>query len=260
MTGLFNADCMEALYDIPSKSIDLVVTDPPYLIETVGAGIYKDPTFGASLIAKELTNAGLKDGFNSRVLDQLCRVMKQINCYIWCSQKQILPLLSYFVRGRGCNWNIICWHKTNPIPATGNKYLTDTEFCLFFREKGVRVHGSYDTKHTYYVTFKNTPDKHKYGHPTIKPLNIIKNLIINSSQPGDIVLDPFAGSGTTAVAAIELGRKYLCYEINPEYYETASRRIEDARKEVEERGTERKTAETDGAESTGGESGKTTVA
>lgn len=225
-TGLYNADCLDALRELPDKCVDLVVTDPPYLIETTGAGIYKDPSFGANLIAAELTSAGLKDGFSPDVLHELCRVMKKINCYIWCSQKQIIPLLNYFVKGRRCNWNIICWHKTNPIPATGNKYLTDTEFCLFFREKGVRVYGTFDTKHTYYVTYKNTPDKHKYNHPTVKPLDIIKNLIINSSQEGDIVLDPFAGSGTTGVAAATLGRKYLIYEINPEYYKTARERLE----------------------------------
>ena len=70
-------------------------------------------------------------------------------------------------------------------------------------------------------------DKKEYPHPTIKPLNIVKTLIGNSSKPGDIVLDPFLGSGTTAVACTELGRQYLGYELNGEYYEVAQRRIQD---------------------------------
>ena len=63
----------------------------------------------------------------------------------------------------------------------------------------------------------------------IKPLNIIKNLIENSSRPGDLVLDPFLGSGTTAAACLELGRNYLGYEINPEYFGIAEKRILDTR-------------------------------
>ena len=60
----------------------------------------------------------------------------------------------------------------------------------------------------------NVKDKKEYPHPTIKPLNVIKTLIGNSTRPGDIVLDPFLGSGTTAIACMELGRKYIGYEIN----------------------------------------------
>ena len=61
----------------------------------------------------------------------------------------------------------------------------------------------------------------------IKPLNVIETLIGNSTRPGDIVLDPFMGSGTTAVACMELGRKYIGYEINKGYFEVAQRRIQD---------------------------------
>lgn len=71
----------------------------------------------------------------------------------------------------------------------------------------------------------NYKDKKQYGHPTIKPLDIIKNFIINSSNDGDIVLDPFMGSGTTCVAAKELGRKYIGFEINEKYFNIAKDRL-----------------------------------
>lgn len=64
-----------------------------------------------------------------------------------------------------------------------------------------------------------------FKHPTIKDLNIIKNLVINSSQENEIVLDCFLGSGTTLVAAKELNRHYLGFEINPEYYKIAVDRL-----------------------------------
>ena len=153
--------------------------------------------------------------------------MKKVNLYIWCSQKQLYQLINYFVIKKKCNWNLITWHKTNPIPACGNKYLSDTEYCLFFREKGVKIQGSFDTKFTYYVTPLNSKDKKQYGHPTIKPLDIIKNFIINSSNEGDIVLDPFMGSGTTPVACVETNRHYIGFEIDENYYNIACKRLDE---------------------------------
>lgn len=160
---LYNDDCLTIMRQMPDKCIDLVVTDPPYDIETSGAGLYKQED---KQYVKELV--GMKDGFSEEILDELCRVMKKINIYIFCSQKQIIPLLDYFVKRKGCNWNLLSWHKSNPVPACGNKYLTDTEFILFFREKGVKIYGSFDTKKTYYITPLNQKDKKKYGHPHVQ--------------------------------------------------------------------------------------------
>lgn len=216
-------DCIESMRKLPTGSVDLVLTDPPYKIETSGAGLYKQHD---KRYIKELE--GMRDGFAVEVLDELCRVMKKINCYFFCSQKQIIPLLDYFVKSKKCNWNILSWHKTNPVPACGNKYLTDTEFVLFFRERGVKVYGAFDTKRTWYATPLNQKDKKRYGHPTIKPLEIIENLVINSSLKGDRVLDPFMGSGTTGVACKRLGRDFVGIEIDQNYFTTAQERIEQA--------------------------------
>ena len=185
----------------------------------MGGGIY---TQEDKQYVKELNV--MKDGFTDEILDEMCRVMKKINCYIWCSQKQLLHLIQYF-ENKKCNWNIITWHKTNPVPACGNKYLTDTEFCLFFREKGVKVYGNYRTKFTFYVTPLNQKDKKKYGHPTVKPLDIIENLIVNSSNENDIVLDPFSGSGTTLVAAKKLNRQYIGFELEEKYIDVTNERL-----------------------------------
>ena len=220
MADLRNGDCLEVMKQIPDGSVDLVVTDPPYLIATSGAGIYKQAD---KQYVKELN--GIRDGFSEKVLDELCRVMKKINIYLFCSQKQIIPLLNYFVEKKKCNWNLLTWHKTNPVPACGNKYLTDTEYILFFREKGVQINGEYKTKFTYYVTPLNTADKKLYGHPTIKPVEILQNLIVNSSSPGDVVLDPFMGSGSTGVACNNTGRNFIGIELDKGYFDTAKARI-----------------------------------
>lgn len=215
-------DCLNLLKQLPDNSIDLVVTDPPYVIDNKGGGLY---TQEDKQYVKQLE--GIKDGFSTEVLDELCRVMKNINIYLWCSQKQLFPLIEYFVEGKKCNFNLITWHKTNPIPACGNKYLTDTEYCLFFREKGVKIYGEFSTKFTYYVTPLNQKDKKLYNHPTIKPLDIIQNLVVNSSMEGDLVLDPFLGSGTTAVACVNTNRHYIGFELDPQYYDIACKRLDE---------------------------------
>ncbi len=225
---LRQGDCIELMKSIPDGTVDLVVTDPPYVIETTGSGIYKQAD---KQYVKELN--GMKDGFSEAVLDELCRVMKKINVYFFCSQKQIIPLLDYFVKKRKCNYNLLTWHKTNPIPACGNKYLTDTEFILFFREKGVRIEGEFKTKFTYYVTPLNQSDKKKYKHPTIKPVNILENFVVNSCPEEGVVLDPFMGSGSTGVACVNTGRRFIGMELDPGYFEIAKKRIEDAKKERE---------------------------
>lgn len=223
MTDLRQGNCLEVMRNIPDGSVDLVVTDPPYEIQTSGAGLYKQAD---KQYVKEL--CGMKDGFSPEILDELCRVMKKINIYIFCSQKQIMPLLDYFVKGKKCNWNLLTWHKTNPVPACGNKYLTDTEFILFFREKGVPIYGEFKTKFTYYVTPLNQTDKKKFGHPTIKPLEIVQNLILNSSAENEVVLDPFMGSGTTGVACVNTGRRFIGMELDPVYFDIANKRINEA--------------------------------
>lgn len=226
MIELKKGDCLELLKNIPDKSIDLVVTDPPYILETDGAGMFgkkADNYGGQRYVMKNIDF--MKNGISEDVLEELCRVMKKINIYIWCSQKQLPIFYKYFVKEKKCNWNLLTWHKTNPTPTCGNKYLTDTEYCLFFREKGVKVYGEYSTKRTYYVTTKNLEDKKLYKHPTIKPLDIIKNLIINSSLENDIVLDCFMGSGTTGVACKKLNRNFIGMELDEQYFEIAKKRI-----------------------------------
>lgn len=227
---IFNGDCLAGMRDLPDGAVDLCVMDPPYVIGNHGGGFWSKATVGNHYNARG-TRKGmerlekLKDGFDPAVLDELCRVMARVNVYIFCSQKQIPTYLDYFVAKRGCNWNLLCWHKTNPIPACGNKYLNDTEYILFFRERGVRVGGTYESKRTFYTSLRNQQDNVRYGHPTVKPLPLVRNLIVNSCPVGGVVLDPFMGSGTTAVAAVMEGRHYLGYEINAGYCKTAEERI-----------------------------------
>lgn len=217
-------DCMELMKQLPDNSIDLVVTDPPY-------DVYAGKGWGCFGHRNSYTDIEfMANGFSETVLDELCRVMKKINCYFFCSQKQLLPLINYFAVNKNCNWNLLTWHKTNPVPACSNKYLSDTEYILFFREKGVKICGEYKSKFTYYITPLNQKEKKLYKHPSIKPLHILENLIINSSNENDIVLDPFIGSGSTAVACVNAKRHYIGYEVDSEYYDIACKRLDEVEK------------------------------
>lgn len=223
---LYNMDCREYLKTLPDKSIDLILTDPPYKLDIRGAGTL----MRNDAICHHLTNRELmpmSDGFDMGILDEFTRVLKKINLYIWCSKAQIPALLNYFVTERKCNYQLITWHKANPIPVSNNRYLLDTEYILFFRQKGVRVGGTFDTKHTYYVQSADRKLKKKYDHPTIKPVNILKNLILNSSNEGDTILDPYAGTGSTGVACKELKRNFIGCEISEKHYKTMVSRLKE---------------------------------
>ena len=219
MIDLQHGDCLELMKKIPDNSVDCVVTDPPYDVHAGKGG----GAFGNRNSYKEIEF--MSNGFDEVVLDELMRVMKKIDIYIFCSQKQVPFLLDYFVNKHNCNWNLLAWHKTNPVPTCRNKYLSDTEYIFFAREKGVPIYGEYSTKKTYYVTPVNTKEKKLYNHPTVKPQMILKNLIINSSKENDIVLDPFMGSGSTGVAAKELKRNFIGMELDDKYFNIAKERI-----------------------------------
>ena len=137
---------------------------------------------------------------------------------------QINDIMNYFIN-KGCNFEILVWCKTNPTPSTNNVWLPDLEYCLFFKEKGVKLNDGYDLKHKYYVSSANVKDKEKYKHPTIKPLDFVKKHILHSTQPNDIVLDCFCGSGTTCVACKELGRRFIGFEIDKKYFNIAIDRL-----------------------------------
>lgn len=220
---LVHGDCLEYLSKMPSKCVDLVVMDPPY--EKNGNGYYcGGGAFGTHKreYHSQLDDKQLLNGISNEVLDELVRVMKKVNIYIWCNKEQLWQYLNYFKK---YNAELLTWHKTNPVPTCNNKYLSDTEYLFHFREKGVPIHGSYHTKRKYYVTPTNKKDKELYNHPTVKPLQIIHNLIINSSKENDVVLDPFMGSGTVGVACIGTNRRFIGIEIDDNYFETAKNRI-----------------------------------
>ena len=218
-------NCYELIKKIPDKSIDLILIDPPYDFHcgTINkTGIFKDRLVAPG---KEIVNMNINNGYDISILKEFVRVLKTINIFIWCNKEQIRDYLNFF-NDYDVLFEILTWHKTNPTPLTKNTYLPDTEYCLYFREKGkVFLNDGYELKSKYYVTSTNKCDKDNYLHPTIKPLEIIKKQILHTTQENDIVLDCFCGSGTTCVACKETGRRYIGIEIEPKYYKISVNRL-----------------------------------
>lgn len=220
---LYLGDCLEIMKTFPDKSIDCVITDPPY--EMVSGGHGKGELADRQTARNELLRStGLWDGFSNDILNELCRVMKNINIYIFCSKNQIYQLLDYF-KNKVDSFDLLCWHKLNPSPLSNMTYLNDTEYLLNFRARGCTIKGTIQQKKKYFLTSVNQKDKDMYGHPTIKPLEIIEQLIINATNSNDTILDCFMGSGTTGVACEKMNRKFIGIEIEQKYFDIAVQRI-----------------------------------
>ena len=229
---LYNKDCLTVLKSLPSNSVDLVVTDPPYDISCTNGGGSLNKTKHMVNSIQVLDEVGISKGYNiEEIGKELVRVMKNINIYLWCNKVQIPEYFNFYVNQLGCKFDILCWHKTNALPTYKNKYLSDTEYCLYFRKGGycdpsVTGEDRYENAKTFYIAPLNQKDKKLWKHPTIKPLDFTEKIIKNSSKKGEVVLDCFMGSGTTGVACKNLGRDFIGIELNPEYFRIAKERIE----------------------------------
>ena len=138
--------------------------------------------------------------------------------------------MSYF-EDRGYTATLLCWVKTNPIPTMNGNYLSDIEYCVYVRDKGVTFNNDvpYDYKRKAYISGLVSTDRF---HPAQKPDELIKRYLSVHSKEGDTVLDCFMGSGTTGVWCKKLGRDFIGIEIDKKYYDIAEKRIGGAHKEV----------------------------
>ncbi len=220
---IINCDCYEMIKNIPDKSVDCIYVDIPYLFQQGGTGTSRI-ALQVQKMKKELKKADIYDGIDYKIFDEFVRILKNVNCFIWCSKEQIFSILDWFNKNTNSTYQILTWNKTNPVPMCNGNWLSDIEYCLYFN-RGTKLNNGYELKSKWYVSSLNQNDKILYNHPTIKPLNLVKRHILHTTQPNDIVLDCFCGSGTTCVACQETGRRFIGMEINKEYYEIANKRI-----------------------------------
>jgi len=220
-------DSYKLIKQIPDKSIDCIYTDVPYLIDGGGQG---NSALGKRLFKRNqsLKDSNIYNGFDYKTfINESMRVLKKLNLFIWLSKLQFIEILNevYSYNNGNFTFDLLTWNKLNPTPGTNNTWLPDIEYCIHFREKGVKLNDGYELKSKWFTSPINKHDKDLYDHLTIKPLELVKRHLEHATQPNDLVLDCFSGSGTTCVAAKELGRRFIGIEIDPEYHKISVDRL-----------------------------------
>lgn len=258
---LYNADCLDVFKDIPNESVDLVVTDCPYHIigggctnDAVKIGRYTEPggifnrraekvkkdSHGNAYMgdSKHVSFCGIfndadpttyaKNGTLFKYneiefkdwLPKIYRVLKQdSHCYIMINARNLKDLWDCAEKCGFEFQQLIVWDKGN---ATPNKYyLNAYELILMLRKGGAKNINNMGTKNI----LKIPNITHTKAHPTEKPSRLMKILIENSTDVGDVVLDPFMGVGSTGVACVQSGRKFIGIEIDERYFNIAKERM-----------------------------------
>ena len=205
------SDAIDLLKSLPDKSVDVILTDIPYNeVNRTSNWLRKLDKWNADIL--ELNLQDLMKEF-----DRVCKW----SIYVFCWFRQFSEIMWYF-KDNGFSDRCIVWEKTNPSPMNAKTlYVSWVELCAFGKRKWVNA--------TYNGGYKNTvlryPISRKIWHTTPKNLEMFKFLIEKSSKEWDVICDPFAGSFTTAVAAKELNRNFICSDLSQEYIELGTKRI-----------------------------------
>lgn len=229
---IINEDCYNYLPTIKSNSIDLVLTDPPYVISKDSKFKIHSDKADQKLVTKYNISIDFGDWDKQQldwsfILGQYWRIMKPgatliIFYDIWKlgELKEIAENLNFKQPRIGQ------WQKTNPVPVnSGINYLSNAceYFLTFVKGKKPIFNSKYDNG-VYKYPICHGQERTK--HPTQKPLSLIKDLIQKHSNPGALVLDTFAGSGTTGEACFSLGRDFILVEKDERYFEIIKNRLE----------------------------------
>lgn len=210
-------DCLEVMKGIPDGAVDLVVTDPPYNFTTASAGSGKLNPWA------DLCNSSL---WFSTWMKECLRSLRYVGAMWQFCNWRSLPTITKATFDIGTQIeSLLVWDKDWIGPGGPNGLRPSYELVSLIRNGGFGLpnRGIPDIKKSQWSSRKPT------GHPAEKPIDLISWLIDISFWPNltssPIILDPFAGSGTTGVAAKQLGRKYILIEINPDYCKMAEDRL-----------------------------------
>ncbi|MFA5125328.1 MAG: site-specific DNA-methyltransferase [Patescibacteria group bacterium] len=255
LNTIYKGDCRTILNkEIPEESVDLIFADPPYNLSGNGLKWMGNKTGGDWFMVNEKWDQMSESEylkFTKEWLEACKRVLKPTgSIYISCTYHNIGELVMTLKALGFTPRNIITWHKNNAMPSMTRRTFTHScEYVLFFSKGKKWIFNYADIK-------KINPDKAKDGsekqmrdlwimpvvqgkervrdktgraaHPTQKPENLLERVILASSNKSDVVLDPFLGSGTTAVIAKKLGRKWIGIETENKYIKIAEKRIKEA--------------------------------
>ena len=235
--NVYFEDCVEGMRErVEDDSVDCVITDPPYGVDVdVSGGMNrtKDAEHKGSV-----DNDGYEEALDTfrDTLAEIDRVLDDDGLlYVFASWKTY-PEFANMIKSHGYNiFNCLVWVKsdTTPFTAYQGKYQYQHEFCIFAGRDDARHLNQTPSDVMEYdeARFSDVTDQ-VTTHPTQKPLQLISDFIKQATQPGDLVCDPFMGSGTTAVAAIQNDREYVGFELDEDNYrDVIERRIGEAKRQ-----------------------------
>lgn len=233
-----NVDCFEYMSKIESSSIDLILTDPPYSISK-NSNFNKSSISASDFIKTKYTTHSIDFGdwdkdLNMDILfKEYYRILKPggtllIFFDIWKSNQLKEMANKYkFKQPR-----VGIWIKNNPTPINSNlNYLSNAHefFFSFIKGKNPTFNSKYDNAVYKYPLCHG---KERLNHPTQKPLGLIKDLIEKHSNVGDMVIDTFSGSGTTAEACVITGRKFICIEKDKDFFDISVNRLKQLKLDI----------------------------
>src|SRR5574344_141407 len=225
---LKNGDAIQELSLISDCYFDMAVIDPPYILNKTTGGISKTgfvDKWQGNIKGSDRKVSIINDIKFEDWLPEVYRAMKDnSHCYIWTNDKNLSDLQVKAEKVGFRLHNILIWKKNNSTP--NRWYMKNCEFILFLykgKEKPIKDKGC-----SQFFEYKNKSGKDKL-HPTEKPVDLIKELILNSSEEGDLVLDCFMGSGSTGVACVNTNRNFIGIELDEHYFEIAKERIENTK-------------------------------
>ncbi|UTD02956.1 site-specific DNA-methyltransferase [Treponema socranskii subsp. buccale] len=219
---------------VPDKSIDFLLTDPPYNIGKHSTG--NIPLPGRTPMNNDVADWDWIDFNPEDWVEDFLRVLKPTgNLFIFTSYNQL---------GRWYNCldhrfdtsNFIIWHKTNPAPKIFKAgFLNSCEmiFCCWNKRHTWNFISQKEMHNFLESPICMAPERlKKPKHPAQKPVFILKKMVTIASNENDIVFDPFMGVGSTGVAALELNRKFIGFELDENYFQAGKKRIMEYKKDV----------------------------
>ena len=219
------SDALSFLEGLEEDSVDLVLTDPPYAISRETNFVNKGmDRYHVTMDFGKWNHSEVED--MDRIAAEAWRILKDSGTFICFYDIWKLGSLKDMAEKAGFRlFRIIEWMKKNPVPLNSHlTYLTNAREVALYAVKGAKpvFNSEYDLG---VYSYPICQDEGRF-HPTQKPLALFKDLILKHSRQGDMVVDCFSGSGTTAVAASQLGRRFMCCEISEEYWRKSIERLD----------------------------------
>lgn len=231
--SVYKESCLTGLKKLGDESVDLIFTDPPYYQYRAknikGLKNHKDVVTEFEFDEFKSEESYLK--FLEDVIEECFRVAKPgASGYMWCGDDYV-SYINRIVERVGFQFRkVIHWHKTNPFPAiyTRKMFANSMEMMVHFSKGSPKTwnHKPVNEMHNF-IESPICMGKERRAHKTQKPLKVCIPYIEISSNPGDLVLDPFMGSGTTAIASLMTGREFVGFEINDKYCDIITKRLEE---------------------------------